>query len=51
MTPKFHVLMDHAFPQLKALEGFGDMLEDDVEKCHQDMIRFEARYGKLSMNS
>ncbi len=39
--------MDHALPQMERLKEFGDMLEDDVEKCHQDMIRFVARYGKM----
>jgi hypothetical protein len=38
-TPKFHLLLVHALPLMRKHNGFGDMLEDDLEKSHQDMDR------------
>ena len=36
-----------ALPQMRAVGGFGEMLEDKVEKSHQDMDRFHQRVGRL----
>jgi len=46
-TPKFHSLMRHALWQFRLLRGFGDLLEDDMEKSHQDGARFERRVAGL----
>jgi hypothetical protein len=31
-TLKFHAFITHALPQMRRLNGFGEMLEDHVEK-------------------
>ena len=46
-TPKVHALMRHALDQMKRVGGFGDMLEDHVEKSHQDMDKFHQRVATL----
>ena len=47
ITPKVHILMDHAIPQLIATRGFADMREDRIEKSHQDRMKNEARLIRL----
>jgi hypothetical protein len=39
--------MSHALDQMKEVGGFGDMLEDHVEKSHQDMDKFHQRVATL----
>jgi hypothetical protein len=34
-TPKIHRMLCHAFQQMQRLNGFGDLLEDDLEHLHQ----------------
>jgi hypothetical protein len=46
-TPKYHGLDTHAAAQMKRIGGFGDMLEDDLEKSHQDCDRFGQRVARL----
>jgi hypothetical protein len=46
-TPKFHALMRHALEQMRRVVGFGEMLEDHVEKSHQDMDTFHQRVARL----
>jgi hypothetical protein len=46
-TPKFHALMRHALKQMRDVGGFGEMLEDHVEKSHQDMDKFHQRVATL----
>jgi hypothetical protein len=46
-TPKFHALMRHALNQMRRIGGFGGMLEDHVEKSHQDMDKFHQRVATL----
>jgi hypothetical protein len=46
-TPKFHALMRHALEQMRIIGGFGEMLEDHVEKSHQDMDKFHQRVATL----
>ena len=46
-TPKFHALLHHALSQMRMFNGFGDMLEDEVEKSHQYGNRFAQRVAKL----
>jgi hypothetical protein len=36
-TPKFHALITHALRQMKRIGGFGSILEDHVEKSHQEV--------------
>ena len=56
ITPKFHSLLDHALKQMQDLNGFGDMLEDDVEHLHQLAARGLWRwnclnnYGKVALS-
>ena len=47
ITPKVHILMDHAIPQLIATQGFADMREDRIEKPHEDKMKNEARLIRL----
>ena len=35
LTPKQHVLLDHALDQMESFGGFGDMMEDFIEQSHQ----------------
>ena len=37
-TPKYHSWLHHALPQMRAFDGFGDMLEDEVEKYTKIVI-------------
>jgi hypothetical protein len=46
-TPKFHLLHVHALPFMRQHKGFGEMLEDDLEKSHQDMDRIHRRLAGL----
>jgi hypothetical protein len=46
-TPKYHALMSHALIQFKTIGGFGDMLEDELEKSHQEALRFRSRVSRL----
>ena len=48
ITPKFHSLLDHALKQMQDLNGFGDMLEDDVECLHQLTARGLWRWNHLN---
>jgi hypothetical protein len=51
-TPKYHALIVHAIFQAMRTNGFGDMLEDELEKSHQEALRFRARVARLqSMNA
>ena len=46
-TTKFHGGIDHAVKLMRRLQGYGDMLEDDVELAHQTGSRFDARINRL----
>jgi hypothetical protein len=46
-TPKFHLILVHALSLMRKHNGFGDMLEDDLEKSHQDMDRIHRRLAGL----
>jgi hypothetical protein len=35
--------MRHALEQMRRIGGFGEMLEDHVEKSHQEMDKFHQR--------
>jgi hypothetical protein len=51
-TPKYHGLTAHAIQQAIVVGGFGDMLEDELEKSHQDALRFRSRVSRLrSLNA
>ena len=50
-TPKFHALLSHAPQQMRKFKGFGDLLEDDVEKIHQIAGNYEARSSRLKSAS
>jgi hypothetical protein len=39
--------MRHALEQMRRIGGFGEMLEDHVEKSHQDMDTFHQRVARL----
>ena len=47
LTPKLHILMDHAIIQLIATKGFSDMREDQIEHSHQDQMKNESRLIRL----
>jgi hypothetical protein len=40
--PKIHSVLVHAMEQMRACDGIGDMLEDDVEHIHQLAAKIEA---------
>jgi hypothetical protein len=46
-TPKLHGTLDHALDHMKRHNGFGDMLEDDVEHVYQISARIEARVSRM----
>ena len=35
VTPKVHIIEDHAIEQFERLQGFGDFTEDYIEQAHQ----------------
>ena len=39
--------MRHALEQMRRIGGFGEMLEDHVEKSHQEMDKFHQRVATL----
>jgi len=47
-TPKYHFLKSHAFRQMMRIFGFGCMLEDDLEKSHQDCFKVQQRLARLN---
>mgnify|MGYP000582880178 CR=1 FL=1 len=46
-TPKFHVLLNHAVPQLRSTGGFADMGEDHIERSHQSRERDRHRLSRM----
>jgi hypothetical protein len=46
-TPKLHGTLHHALDHMKRHNGFGDMLEDDVEHMHQIAAKIEARVSRM----
>ena len=46
-TPKLHGTLHHALDHMKRHNGFGDMLEDDVEHTHQIAAKIEARVSRM----
>ncbi len=38
-------LLNHSIQQMKAFQGIGDTMEDDVEMMHQVAVRIESRVG------
>jgi hypothetical protein len=50
-TPGFHALLSHAPQQMRKFKGFGDLLEDDVEKIHQIAGNYEAWSSRLKSAS
>jgi hypothetical protein len=46
-APKYHALITHALRQAIDIDGFGDMLEDELEKMHQEALRFRSRVTRL----
>ena len=47
ITPKMHTLLNHSVHQMKAFEGIGDTMEDDVEMMHQVAARIESRVSRM----
>ena len=45
ITPKSHILEDHACFQQHALQGFGDLDESFGERNHQTEALIDRRYG------
>jgi hypothetical protein len=48
LTPKMHTLLNHSIQQMRAFEGIGDTMEDDVEMMHQISARIESRVGRMN---
>jgi hypothetical protein len=46
-TPKIHGLLSHAVPQMRHFHGFGDTLEDDVERIHQISAQIESPVSRM----
>lgn len=42
-----HNLLSHAARQMRKYKGIGELLEDDLEKSHQDMDRLHRRIAGL----
>jgi hypothetical protein len=47
LTPKLHTLMRHVLEHMRRVGGFGEILEDHVEKSHHDMDKFHQRAARL----
>jgi hypothetical protein len=47
VTPKFHILLNHAIQQLCQTLGLSDMGEDIIERAHQIRVRHESRLIRL----
>ena len=43
ITPKLHILLNHAIFQLAHTRGFADMREDRIERSHQDRMKNDSR--------
>ena len=46
-TPKAHSMLDHSVDFLNRAEGFADMGESRVERCHQERERIKASVARL----
>jgi hypothetical protein len=42
-----HTLLNHSIQQMKAFQGIGDTIEDDVEMMHQAAARIESHVGRM----
>ncbi len=42
-----HTLLNHSVHQMKAFEGIGDTMGDDVEMMHQVAARIESHVGRM----
>jgi hypothetical protein len=47
LTPKWHVLLNHAANQLADMNGFADMGEDCIERNHQSREKDRHRHSRL----
>ena len=47
ITPKAHILFEHAVPQFEALGGIADKVEDFVEKSHQEGKRLDNLTSRM----
>ena len=47
VTPKSHIIEDHACEQQERLLGIGDLDESFGERNHQIETRFDSKYGRL----
>ena len=47
VTPKSHIIEDHACGQQERLLGIGDLDESFGERNHQIETRFDSKYGRL----
>jgi hypothetical protein len=46
-TPKFHAIVTHALRQMRRIGGLGCMLEDHVEKSHQEGEKHDQTVARL----
>ena len=47
ITPKLHILLNHAIFQLANTRGFADMREDQIERSHQDRMKNDSRLARV----
>jgi hypothetical protein len=48
ITVKAHILFEHAMPQVRRLDGIADLVEDFVEKAHQEGKGYEEMTKRMS---
>jgi hypothetical protein len=48
LTPKMHTLLNRSIQQMRAFEGIGATMEDDVEMMHQISARIESCIGRMN---
>lgn len=42
-----HTLLNHSIQQMKAFQGIGDTMEDDIGMMHQVAARIESHVGRM----
>ena len=47
ITPKLHVVEDHAIPLMIQLSGYGDLGEDFGERAHQSESKLDKRFSAI----